>query len=676
MSIWMLFSFLFFMLIFTGVGLASARVKKDTTDDYLVAGRGIHPAMAALSAVSTWNSGYMFIGIVGFTWAMGYSVYWSMIASTCGQILAWIFIFRWVRKQAEEKNVRSLSTLIGNGAGSPEAKLAAIITVLFLSIYAAAQLTAGGKALFVLMDWPIWIGILLGGILVVAYCFAGGIRASIWTDSVQSIVMLIGGTVLCWTALSTLGGFSGLNNSLNEIDPALTSIWPASIRAGFLLWVGSFFLGGVAVAGQPHVVSRILTLADEEDRKKAQIWFFVWQIPFVFIMLLVGLSARALFNSSGIDPELGMPTIANELLGPAAVGMILASIFAATMSTADSQVLACTAAVCDDIKPEWGKSRATAKKVTLGVAAFATLTSILALFIPGGDNVFDLVVIAVYTLGSVFVPLLVIRMAGYKPSSNHSIIMMISAVFAVIVWRMTGWNYDVFDTVPGMGAAFLAHFVMRAMDSNLPSFDFSRKKITTFGLVILLPFAALETTFQLNQPEAGGLVGPAPDSMWNLTVEFAYVYEEQVVQIGDGDTQTFSFDIPSDAMGVTFGLNYSESNEGGILQQCDDVNSVFDDSGIPSQFLHRNLVNLSGQNCGDNDLGGFSTWAGFAEINTHMEQILAVHLLTIEKDEGEILFDVRVDVNRGTPVNGDSGEDITIVMMYHTVESWTLTEVE
>ena len=312
----MLVSFLLFMLIFTGVGLASARVKKDTTDDYLVAGRGIHPAMAALSAVSTWNSGYMFIGIVGFTWAMGYSVYWSMIASTSGQIVAWIFIFRWVRKQSEEEGVRSLSTLVGNGKGSPEAKLAAILTVIFLSIYAAAQLTAGGKALFVLLDWPIWIGIMIGGFLVVTYCFAGGIRASIWTDCVQSIAMLIGGGILCWTALSELGGFSGLNSALNDADPALTSIWPANIRMGFLLWVGSFFLGGVAVAGQPHVVSRILTLGNDEDRKKAQIWFFVWQIPFVFIMLLVGLSARALYNTSGIDPELGMPTIAVDLLGP------------------------------------------------------------------------------------------------------------------------------------------------------------------------------------------------------------------------------------------------------------------------------------------------------------------------------------------------------------------------
>ena len=71
MDIAVILSFIFFMSIFAGVGLASVRVKKDTTDDYLVAGRGMSPPLAALSAVSTWNSGYMFIGFIGFTYTLG-----------------------------------------------------------------------------------------------------------------------------------------------------------------------------------------------------------------------------------------------------------------------------------------------------------------------------------------------------------------------------------------------------------------------------------------------------------------------------------------------------------------------------------------------------------------------------------------------------------------------------
>ena len=691
MELGILISFLFFLTLFAGVGLASMRVKEDTTDDYLVAGRGMHPALAALSAVSTWNSGYMFIGAVGFTYMMGYNIIWMAIASTLGQLIAWAWLYKFIHQEGQKRNIRSLSSLVAEKAGAPEAKLAAVLSVLFLSIYAAAQLTSGGKALFVMLGWDEIVGILIGFVLVVAYCYAGGIRASIWTDAVQSCVMIVGSTILCWIALGEVGGFSGLDAGLNSQDPALTNIMPPDLMFGFSMWVLAFFFGGLAVAGQPQVVSRIMTLDTDNDRKQAMAWFFVWQTPFIILITFIGLASRVLFSSNDFDPELGLPMLAMETMPAIGIGMILASIFAATMSTADSQVLACTAAITDDIKPEWREDHKTTKKVTLVVAAFATAISVGGLYIPGGDSVFKLVVLAVYGLGSIFVPLLIIRWMGYKPDSTHSIAMMVSAFSAVIVWSILptilGWKSvsgadGIFPSIPGMGAAFAAHFIMcsfRKQSSNNSLGRFAipaRKTMTIAGVVVLVLTASVEASYYAFAPDSIDTSGPAPDSMWNLTVEFAYVYEEQVVQIGDGETQTFSFDIPSDAMGVSFGLNYSESNEGGILQQCDDVNSVFDDSGIPSQFANSNLVNLSGQNCGENNLGGFSTWGGFVEIDTHVNQMSALANLTIVKGEGEILFDVRVDVNRGTPVNGDSGEDITIVMMYHTVESWTLSEVE
>jgi len=683
-SVILLGSFLLFMLFFAGVGLASMRVKEDTTDDYLVAGRGMHPALAALSAVSTWNSGYMFIGFIGFIFIHGYSAVWIALVSTVGQVVAWIWLYKYIQKEGHERGIRSLSSLVSNKTGSPEAKLAAILSVLFLSIYAAAQLTAGGVALKSMLGWSEIIGILIGFVLVVAYCYAGGIRASIWTDAAQSCVMIVGSTILCYVAIQEVGGFSGLHATLKGLDANMVSIYPSSLKFGATLWIAAFFLGGLGVAGQPQVVSRVMTLKDDKARKEAAVWFFVWQTPFIILMFLIGLACRAVFIEMGAsDAETGLPVLAMEVLNPFLAGVILASIFAATMSTADSQVLACTAAITDDVKPEWSQNHSATKKVTLAVAVFATLISLVGQQFTGfGDSVFALVVLAVYGLGGIFVPLLLIRMMGYEPDTNHTIAMMIAAMSGVIIWTILGYGADVFPSVPGMGAAFATHFIMcnfREQSSDNPFGRYSipaEGTLTVAGIVILVLTASVEASYYAFAPDSIDTSGPAPDSMWNLTVEFAYVYEEQVVQIGDGETQTFSFDIPSDAMGVSFGLNYSESNEGGILQQCDDVNSVFDDSGIPSQFANSNLVNLSGQNCGENNLGGFSTWGGFVEIDTHVNQMSALANLTIVKGEGEILFDVRVDVNRGTPVNGDSGEDITIVMMYHTVESWTLSEVE
>ncbi|HJL59964.1 MAG TPA: hypothetical protein QF621_06405, partial [Candidatus Thalassarchaeaceae archaeon] len=351
----------FFMFLFAGVGLASIRVKKDTTDDYLVAGRGMHPALAALSAVSTWNSGYMFIGAIGFTYMMGYNIIWMAIMSMLGQILAWAWLYKFIQKEGRDRGVRSLSSLVAEKAGAPEAKLAAVLSVLFLSIYAAAQLTSGGKALLVMMGWPELIGILIGFVLVVAYCYAGGIRASIWTDAVQSCVMIVGSFILCWIALGNVGGISGLDSGLESQDPALTNILPPDLIFGLSMWAFAFVLGGLAVAGQPQVVSRVMTLGTDKDRKQAMIWFFGWQTPFLVLMTFIGLASRVIFSENDLDPDLGLPMLAMDTMPAVGVGMILASIFAATMSTADSQVLACTAAITDDIKPEWREDHKTTK---------------------------------------------------------------------------------------------------------------------------------------------------------------------------------------------------------------------------------------------------------------------------------------------------------------------------
>lgn len=552
----MLLSFLLFLGFFAAVGLSSMRVKEDTTDDYLVAGRGMHPALAALSAVSTWNSGYMFIGFIGFTYAVGYSAVWIGLASTVGQVVAWIWLYKYIQEEANERGVRSLSSLVSSVTGAPEAKLAAVLSVAFLSVYAAAQLTSGGKALFAMMGWDPVLGILIGFVLVVAYCYAGGIRASIWTDAAQSCVMIVGTTMLCWVALGQVGGFGGLNTSLAAEDPTLTGLVPPNLALGVSLWIFAFFLGGLGVAGQPQVVSRVMTLGTDSERKQAMVWFFVWQTPFIALMLVIGWASRVVFTQDGFDAELGLPTLAMEVLGPFWAGLILASIFAATMSTADSQVLACTAAVTDDIRPEWSQDHGTTKKVTLVMAMLATVISLGGLYVPGGDSVFSLVVLAVYGLGGIFVPMLIIRWTGYQPDTRHSITMMIAALVGVIVWRLLGLNEHVFESIPGMSMAFIAHFIDHAArvkeGSPLGRFEVpSGRAIGIAALVILAPAAAAEGAYLLRDtPDA-----PGAAASWSIEGTFEFI------EIGSGeefvaDGQTVPVEVHSDgANGAADGRN-------------------------------------------------------------------------------------------------------------------------
>ena len=567
-------SFILFMTAFAGIGLASMLVKEDTTDDYLVAGRGMHPALAALSAVSTWNSGYMFIGYIGFTFTMGYSIVWIAFGSMAGQILAWIWLYKFIQQSANERGLRSLSSLVSEATGSPEAKLAAVLSILFLSVYAAAQLTSGGKALYVMLGWSEVVGILIGFVLVVAYCYAGGIRASIWTDAAQSSVMILGSSLLCWVALEQIGGFSGLHSGLDGQNANLTSIVPADLGFGVTLWAFAFFLGGLSVAGQPQVVTRVMTLGTDRDRKTAMLWFFAWQTPFLLIMTIIGLSSRVVFSGADFDPELGLPMLAMETLGPFWVGLILASIFAATMSTADSQVLACTAAFTDDVMPEISQDHKKTKMVTLVVAAFATAISIFGLYVPGGDSVFSLVVLAVYGLGSIFVPILIIRWSGYEPDTTHTTAMMIAALTGVIAWRLMGLNDEIFESIPGMGAAFVTHFVMNQIRSSdvspLGRFDLPEgRKLKVIAASIIIPFSAIEVTYFL----AG------PDSYeYQRNNEYLIDFEEGMitwvdnttVELSDGEVFSFSLtdqEFPEEAKERNiFSVDYTVT----VLDSFDD----------------------------------------------------------------------------------------------------------
>ena len=681
-EVMILLSFLLFMIFFAGVGLASMRVKEDTTDDYLVAGRGMHPALAALSAVSTWNSGYMFIGFIGFIYLQGYSAIWIALVSTVGQLVAWIWLYKYIQKEGEARGIRSLSSLVSSTTGSPEAKVAAVLSVIFLSIYAAAQLTAGGIALETMLKWSPTIGILIGFVLVVAYCYAGGIRASIWTDAAQSCVMIVGSTILCVVALKAAGGFSGLHNQLADVSPAMVNVFPSGLMFGASLWIAAFFLGGLGVAGQPQVVSRVMTLKDDKARKEAMAWFFVWQTPFIVLMFLIGLACRVLLPELGADgAQTGLPKLAMSELSPFLGGLILASIFAATMSTADSQVLACTAAITDDVRPEWSQDHKTTKKVTLAVAVFATVISLIGQQFPGfGDSVFSLVVLAVYGLGGIFVPLILVRMSGYEPDTNHSIMMMMAAMTGVVVWTLLGYGgaSGIFPSVPGVGAAFATHFALCWLRDESPANAFGRyslpgQQTVTVGVAVLLAIVALtEVSYVSFAPESNeSAVGAGGEYTMNYTIE--EWEKSETLFIGNDQTAQFSFtydEMFTATLGIQFFVAYGESNEF-LTSACDDVTVEpdFSDTAGPHDEVDDEPKSTSNCDSSEQMMAAVTTDSTLSEYGTSLGSYTMNGTMGDLDDASERMTDITrmvgiyeagVSVSTNTQTTADSGESVTI----------------
>ncbi|MEE2960914.1 MAG: sodium/proline symporter [Myxococcota bacterium] len=461
-------SFIFFLTGFLGVGIFAATRKKDTTEDYLLASRNVNPWLMALSAVATNNSGFMFVGLIGTTYTEGLSSVWLMVGWILGDYLAWLSgVPEKLRRRSAEIGATSIPSFLGKGlvGGRMVTVTGGLITLVFLGIYSAAQLTAGSKALHVLFGWNYAVGAVLGALIVVAYCFAGGIRASIWTDAVQSVVMIVAMVGLFALALGEAGGLSGMVAKLEAIDPNLVTTFPQNLPWGF----GLFFLGwlaaGLGVVGQPHVMIRAMTLDDPDNADRARRIYIVWYVLFAVAAIGVGLASRVLLPpTGGFDAELAMPMLAEQLLPAVLVGFVLAGLFAATMSTADSQLLSCSAAITQDIFPQFADNYRAVKLATVGITL-----SMLGVALMGG-SVFNLVVLAWSALASGLGPLLVVRVFGKDVSGNVGIAMMLMGVIAVLVWRYGfGFSGAVYDVLPGMTSGFLVYFISTKLQKQRPS---------------------------------------------------------------------------------------------------------------------------------------------------------------------------------------------------------------
>ncbi|MAO38876.1 MAG: sodium:proline symporter [Pseudohongiella sp.] len=457
-------SFVFFMLLMTAAGAMAWIRKKKTPSDYLLASRGVHPLLTALSTVGTNNSGFMFIGMIAYTYRIGIESIWMMVGWIFGDLLAWIFVHPRVRQQSDNLDVNTIPALIGTRKNHTDRWLiaaAGLLTFVFLGIYAAGQLKAGSTALHALFEWEMYVGVLIGAAIVVIYSYAGGIRADIWTDVAQSAVMLIAMVSLLVAGYMEIGGIQALRDKLVEIDPSLIRLFPDNLSFGIAPFVIGFFFAGFSVIGQPHLMTRLMAINSVAEIRSARVYYFSWFVPFFIASVGVGLYSRVIIPDIGAleiarglqEPtELALPLLTMELLPQIFVGFALAGLFAATVSTADSQIIVCSGAITQDMQPKWRESYLASKLATFSITTFALL---IALYAPEG--VFALVLIAWSVLGAGLGSVLLIRIFSLPLPASVGIAMMMTATLTVVGWRSMGYSDDVFQAMPGWIVAMLLY---------------------------------------------------------------------------------------------------------------------------------------------------------------------------------------------------------------------------
>ena len=458
------FSFCLFLLLFTLVGSLSVLTKKNTSIDYLLANQEIKPWLAAISAIATSNSGYMFIGQIGFTYVYGLQSVWLMFGLIFGDFISSLFVHKNLRKKSQELKVVSYANLVSKWHGKNYKYVqlfGGVIILIFLSTYAAAQLNAGSKSMHILFGLDYRLGAIIGGVIVLLYCFSGGIRASIWTDAVQSLVMIIAMLLMVFFGIEKLGGFSSFINQLHEVSPDYMKWFPSTNFSEFYIapymFIIGWFFSGLGVIGQPHVMVRFMAIDNTKNIPKTRIYYYTWYTLFYSLTILAAFVARLLVpETNNLDPELALPTLALNLLPEFFVGLVLAGIFAATMSTADSQILACTASITNDLLLNKKNNYFINKLVTLIVTVF-----VVTIAINDNKNVFNLVLMSWSTLACCFSPLLIVNSLQQKVSEFLSLMMMIIPLVTLLLWRYFGLSEFIYEVAPGIVSGILTFFFFK-----------------------------------------------------------------------------------------------------------------------------------------------------------------------------------------------------------------------
>lgn len=470
-----LFSLALYFVAMLAIGFYAWRKSTDSSEAYLLGGRKLSPAVAALSAGASDMSGWLLLGLPGALYAAGLIEIWIGIGLFVGALVNWIVVAPRLREQTERLgNALTIPEFLANRF--PDRALAlrvtsAIIIVLFFAVYTAAGLVGGGKLFetsFVglfgdtgLSDYMLGIWITAG--VVLAYTMVGGFLAVSLTDFVQGCIMVVALVLMPLVVLTSDGGISAVTTQLDAIDPNFLSLTAGLSFIGFL----SAVTWGLGYFGQPHIIVRFMAIRSVAEVPKARNIGMSWMGVALLGAIGVGITGRAYVEMNGLlleDPETIFILLANTLFHPLITGFLLAALLAAIMSTISSQLLVSSSSLTEDFYRLFLRKQASERETVNVGRLFVALVALVAIYIARDPDsqVLGLVSNAWAGFGAAFGPLILLSLTWQRMTSAGAVAGLVTGAVVVIGWISLGWNGafmggpGVYEIIPGFVAALVA----------------------------------------------------------------------------------------------------------------------------------------------------------------------------------------------------------------------------
>lgn len=464
--------------------------KNQGFQDYVLGGRKLGKWTTALSAQASDMSGWLLVGLPGAAYLAGVEAGWIAIGLGIGTYANWKIL---------AKRLRIYTEKAGNALTLPEffetrfedhsgilRLIPAVVIIVFFTIYTAAQFSTGAKLFEMLLGVPYQKALIMGAFVIIGYTFLGGFLAVSLTDVIQGILMFFALLIVPVFAIIEMGGMNVVREGAFNIDPNFLSLTKATGSLGSVpvLSILTNLAWGLGYFGQPHILARFMAISEPNDLKHSRRIATVWVTVSLISSIACGVLGRLYFlNNPLSDSEQVFMLMANNMFPAVLAGIFLAAILAASMSTADSQLLVTAASISEDIYNQYINKKATDKQKLKVVRLAVILIAVLAVGIAFDPNssVFGLVANAWAGLGAAFGPVVLLSVFWKRMNSFGAMAGMVGGAAVVLMWNILEKTFvqvqifQLYELLP----AFIVSFILIVIVSSVTK-EPSKEMLVTF----------------------------------------------------------------------------------------------------------------------------------------------------------------------------------------------------
>ncbi len=452
-----------YFAILLGIGFfASKRVSN--ISDYFVGGKKLGYWIAALSARSTGESGWLLIGVTGMGAMMGVSALWIVVGEVIGVWLSWQYMARKFKRMTDEYGSITIPDFLVSHFKSTTHTIrivAATALSLFVVIYVSAQIDITGKTFESFLGLDYYTGIAIGFGIVVMYIFSGGFLAVAWSDFFQGSLMFVGLLLLPVVAYFSLSGDVSIIEGLRSIDPWLLDIWgPGGLTLMNFVAVLGLLSIGIGFMGSPQVYVRFIAIKNEAEIEKGK-----WVALFYTLLtdtsaVAIGILGRYMLTEAGDIPEIILGNAAEDVLAlvlgqvmpTLIIGIYIAAVLSAVMSTVDSLLVVASSAVTRDfyqqiLHPDVDEKKlmGLSKKVTLTLAILALGVALAVSVLSPTRTVFWFVIFGWSGIAATFCPVIILSIFWNDYTEKGAIATMVTGFLCIPFFKFVVPNISTLE---------------------------------------------------------------------------------------------------------------------------------------------------------------------------------------------------------------------------------------